>query len=227
MAVSGSAPAPSRRTRGGIASPLRDRRMVRTSPSTRLLHLRDRRARPRVTMRLELGDARIRMEAVRRDRPEERYDVILGSLQLGRHPVHLLTARPPPLLRLAGTARHPRASTSRTATWLEPVGGRAGRGRDATARMVEHGDTGDIRGGVERAGDPGPGPEDFAGWRPTPLGAAHLGPGAGRLRLDRRLPQLLSSSSGDAPACARRGSPAPRCSGRAHDPRRWAAAPQR
>src|SRR3984893_1592180 len=44
------------------------------------------------TVRVELGDARIRMEAVKRDRPEERYDVILvDAFTSDAIPVHLLT----------------------------------------------------------------------------------------------------------------------------------------
>ena len=44
------------------------------------------------SVRLELGDARIRLDAVRRDRPEERYDVILvDAFSSDAIPVHLLT----------------------------------------------------------------------------------------------------------------------------------------
>src|SRR4029453_14808423 len=45
-----------------------------------------------VTVRLERGDARIRRERVRRERPQERYDVILvDAFSSDAIPVHLLT----------------------------------------------------------------------------------------------------------------------------------------
>ena len=103
-----------------------------------------------VTMRLELGDARIRMEAVRRDRPEERYDVILvDAFSSDAIPVHLLTRE---ALRLYFDLLGPRGilalHISNRYLRLEPVvAALAEDGR--YARMVQHGDTGDIRGGVE------------------------------------------------------------------------------
>jgi len=103
-----------------------------------------------VTMRLELGDARIRMEAVKRDRPEERYDVILvDAFSSDAIPVHLLTRE---ALRLYFDLLGPRGilalHISNRYLRLEPVvAALAEDGR--YARMVEHGDTGDVRGGVE------------------------------------------------------------------------------
>jgi hypothetical protein len=103
-----------------------------------------------VTMRLELGDARIRMEAVKRDRPEERYDVILvDAFSSDAIPVHLLTRE---ALRLYFDLLGPRGilalHISNRYLRLEPVvAALAEDGR--YARMVQHGDTGDIRGGVE------------------------------------------------------------------------------
>jgi hypothetical protein len=103
-----------------------------------------------VTMRLELGDARIRMEAVRRDRPEERYDVILvDAFSSDAIPVHLLTRE---ALRLYFDLLGPRGilalHISNRYLRLEPVvAALAEDGR--YARMVQHGDTGDVRGGVE------------------------------------------------------------------------------
>ena len=102
------------------------------------------------TVRVELGDARIRMEAVKRDRPEERYDVILvDAFTSDAIPVHLLTREavrlyfdllaPNGILALHISNRHLR---------LEPVV--AGLAQDGgLAGMLQHGDTGDIRGGVE------------------------------------------------------------------------------
>src|SRR6266851_4348403 len=103
-----------------------------------------------VTMRLELGDARIRMEAVKRDRPEERYDVILvDAFSSDAIPVHLLTRE---ALRLYFDLLGPRGilalHISNRYLRLEPVvAALAEDGR--YARMVQHGDSGDIRGGVE------------------------------------------------------------------------------
>ncbi len=103
-----------------------------------------------VTMRLELGDARIRMEAVRHDRPEERYDVILvDAFSSDAIPVHLLTRE---ALRLYFDLLGPRGilalHISNRYLRLEPVvAALAEDGR--YARMVQHGDTGEIRGGVE------------------------------------------------------------------------------
>jgi len=102
------------------------------------------------TLRLELGDARVRMEAVKRDRPEERYDVILvDAFTSDAIPVHLLTREavrlyfellaPNGILALHISNRHLR---------LEPVV--AGLAQDrGLAAMLQHGDTGDIPGGVE------------------------------------------------------------------------------
>ena len=103
-----------------------------------------------VTVRLELGDARIRMEVVKRDRPEERYDVILvDAFSSDAIPVHLLTRE---ALQLYFDLLGPRGIValhiSNRYLRLEPVvAALAEDGR--YARLVEHGGTGDIRGGVE------------------------------------------------------------------------------
>ena len=103
-----------------------------------------------VRVRLELGDARIRMEAVKRDRPEERYDVILvDAFSSDAIPVHLLTRE---ALQLYFDLLGPRGilalHISNRYLRLEPVvAALAEDGR--YARLVEHGGTGDIRGGVE------------------------------------------------------------------------------
>jgi SAM-dependent methyltransferase len=102
------------------------------------------------TVRLELGDARIRLEAVKRDRPEERYDVILvDAFSSDAIPVHLLTRE---ALRLYFDLLGPRGilalHISNRYLRLEPVvANLAEDGR--YARLLQHGDTGDIRGGVE------------------------------------------------------------------------------
>src|SRR5262249_31509235 len=45
-----------------------------------------------VTVRIEMGDARIRMEQVRRERPQERYDlIVVDAFSSDAIPVHLLT----------------------------------------------------------------------------------------------------------------------------------------
>ena len=99
---------------------------------------------------LELGDARIRLEAGKRERPRERYDVILvDAFSSDAIPVHLLTREafrlyfdrlaPGGILALHISNRYLR---------LEPVV--ANLARDGGyAALVQHGDTGDIRGAVE------------------------------------------------------------------------------
>ena len=103
-----------------------------------------------VTVRLELGDARIRMEAVRRDRPEERYDVILvDAFSSDAIPVHLLTRE---ALRLYFDLLGPRGilalHISNRYLRLEPVvAALAEEGH--YARMLQDGGTDDIPGAVE------------------------------------------------------------------------------
>ena len=102
------------------------------------------------SMRLELGDARVRLEAVRRERPEERYDVILvDAFSSDAIPVHLLTRE---ALRLYFDVLSPRGilalHISNRYLRLEPVV--ANLVEDGRyAGMLQHGDAGDIRGAVE------------------------------------------------------------------------------
>src|SRR6266852_872731 len=102
------------------------------------------------SLRMELGDARIRLDAVRRYRPEERYDVILvDAFTSDAIPVHLLTRE---ALRLYFDMLGPRGiialHISNRYLRLEPVvANLAEDGR--YARLLQHGDTGDVRGGVE------------------------------------------------------------------------------
>jgi hypothetical protein len=102
------------------------------------------------SLRMELGDARIRLDAARRDRPEERYDVILvDAFTSDAIPVHLLTRE---ALRLYFDMLGPRGiialHISNRYLRLEPVvANLAEDGR--YARLLQHGDTGDVRGGVE------------------------------------------------------------------------------
>src|SRR5262245_10610496 len=116
-----------------------------------------------VTVRLEIGDARIRLERVRRERPQERYDVILvDAFSSDAIPVHLLTRE---AFRLYFDMLTPRGilalHISNRYLRLEPLGANlAEDGRYAA--MVQHGDTGDIRGGVEASwAILGRRPEDF------------------------------------------------------------------
>jgi len=102
------------------------------------------------SLRMELGDARVRLDAVRRERPEERYDVILvDAFTSDAIPVHLLTRE---ALRLYFDMLGPRGiialHISNRYLRLEPVvANLAEDGR--YARLLQHGDTGDVRGGVE------------------------------------------------------------------------------
>lgn len=103
-----------------------------------------------VTLRVELGDARIRMEAVRRDRPEERYDVILvDAFSSDAIPVHLLTRE---ALRLYFDLLAPRGilalHISNRYLRLEPVVAALAEDR-RYARMLQDGGTDDVPGAVE------------------------------------------------------------------------------
>jgi hypothetical protein len=102
------------------------------------------------SLRMELGDARIRMEAVRRERPEERYDVILvDAFTSDAIPVHLLTRE---ALRLYFDMLEPRGilalHISNRYLRLEPVVANLAEDR-GYARLLQHGDSGKVRGGVE------------------------------------------------------------------------------
>jgi hypothetical protein len=102
------------------------------------------------SLRMELGDARIRLDAVRRERPEERYDVVLvDAFSSDAIPVHLLTRE---ALRLyfdmLGSRGILALHISNRYLRLEPVvANLAEDGR--YAGLLQHGDTGDVRGGVE------------------------------------------------------------------------------
>ena len=102
------------------------------------------------SLRMELGDARIRLDAVRRERPEERYDVVLvDAFSSDAIPVHLLTRE---ALRLyfdmLGSRGILALHISNRYLRLEPVvANLAEEGR--YAGLLQHGDTGDVRGGVE------------------------------------------------------------------------------
>ena len=102
------------------------------------------------SLRMELGDARIRLDSVRRDRPEERYDVILvDAFTSDAIPVHLLTRE---ALRLYFEMLGPRGilalHISNRYLRLEPVVANLAVDR-GYAHLLQHGDTGDVRGGVE------------------------------------------------------------------------------
>jgi hypothetical protein len=102
------------------------------------------------SLRMELGDARIRLDAVHRERPEERYDVILvDAFTSDAIPVHLLTRE---ALRLYFDMLGPRGilalHISNRYLRLEPVVANLAVDR-GYARLLQHGDTGDVRGGVE------------------------------------------------------------------------------
>ena len=185
------------------------------------------------SLRLELGDARIRMEAVRRDRPEERYDVILvDAFTSDAIPVHLLTREalrlyfdmlgPRGILALHISNRYLRlepvvANLAEDARLRAPAPARRHR-RRARRRGGELGDAGPAAGGLRRAG----------------VGLA-LDGGARSTRSPRSAPGPTTSttcsrsSSGEAAPAARAGSRAPRSSPGVPmtPPPGCAAAPQR
>jgi hypothetical protein len=102
------------------------------------------------TVRLELGDARVRLEGIKRERPTERYDALfVDAFSSDAIPVHLLTRE---ALRLYFEMLAPRGilalHISNRYLRLEPVvANLATDGRYAA--LIQHGDTGDVRGGVE------------------------------------------------------------------------------
>src|SRR5262249_14754984 len=58
---------------------------------TYFTYVRDARARG-ATLRLELGDARLRLQAVQRERPDERYDlIVVDAFSSDAIPIHLIT----------------------------------------------------------------------------------------------------------------------------------------
>jgi SAM-dependent methyltransferase len=103
-----------------------------------------------VSVRVEMGDARIRLEGVKRERPLERYDVILvDAFSSDAIPVHLLTRE---AFRLYFDLLAPRGilalHISNRYLRLEPVvANLAADGRYAA--MLQHGETDDIRGAAE------------------------------------------------------------------------------
>ena len=103
-----------------------------------------------VSLRTELGDARIRLDAVRRDRPLERYDVlVVDAFSSDAIPVHLLTRE---ALRLYFEVLAPGGiialHISNRYLRLDPVV--ANLADDGGyARLLQHGDTGQVRGGTE------------------------------------------------------------------------------
>jgi hypothetical protein len=97
-----------------------------------------------------MGDARIRLDAVRRERPGERYDVMLvDAFTSDAIPVHLLTRE---ALRLYFDMLAPRGilalHISNRYLRLEPVVANLAEER-GYARLLQHGDTGQVRGGTE------------------------------------------------------------------------------
>ncbi|HEU4440318.1 MAG TPA: fused MFS/spermidine synthase [Methylomirabilota bacterium] len=116
-----------------------------------------------VTVRVEMGDARIRLDAVKRERPQERYDVILvDAFNSDAIPVHLLTRE---AFRLYFDLLAPRGIlalhiSSRYLRLESVVANLAQDGHYAA--MLQYGEAGDIRGGVEATwAILGRQPEDF------------------------------------------------------------------
>lgn len=104
-----------------------------------------------VTLRLELGDARIRLDAVKRERPQERYDVILvDAFTSDAIPVHLLTRE---AIRLYFEMLAPRGilalHISNRYLHLEPVVANLAEDAGLGGRLIQHGDTGEIKGATE------------------------------------------------------------------------------
>lgn len=103
------------------------------------------------TLQVELGDARIRLDVVRRERPQERYDVILvDAFTSDAIPVHLLTREaiclyfemlaPRGILALHISNRYLR---------LEPVVANLAEDAGLGGRLIQYGDTGEIKGATK------------------------------------------------------------------------------
>ena len=75
------------------------------------------------TVRVELGDARVRLERVRRERPDERYDlIVVDAFTSDAIPVHLLTRRSP-----AALSRDADAASAARPAHLEPLSATSSR----------------------------------------------------------------------------------------------------
>lgn len=103
------------------------------------------------TLRVELGDARIRLDAVRRERPQERYDVILvDAFTSDAIPVHLLTRE---AIRLYLEMLAPRGilalHISNRYLRLEPVVANLAEDARLGGRLIQEGATGEIKGATE------------------------------------------------------------------------------
>jgi hypothetical protein len=103
------------------------------------------------TLQVELGDARIRLDAVRRERPQERYDVILvDAFTSDAIPVHLLTRE---AIRLYLEMLAPRGilalHISNRYLRLEPVVANLAEDAGLGGRLIQDGDTGEIKGATE------------------------------------------------------------------------------
>jgi spermidine synthase len=101
-------------------------------------------------LRLELGDARVRLDAVRRERPEEQYDVILvDAFSSDAIPVHLLTREAIRLyFDVLGPGGIVAVHISNRYLRLEPVVANLAADGDY-AGLLQHGPAGDVRGAVE------------------------------------------------------------------------------
>jgi SAM-dependent methyltransferase len=103
------------------------------------------------TLQVELGDARIRLDAVRRERPQERYDVILvDAFTSDAIPVHLLTRE---AIRLYFEMLAPRGilalHISNRYLRLKPVVANLAEDAGLGGRLIQDGDTGEIKGATE------------------------------------------------------------------------------
>jgi hypothetical protein len=103
------------------------------------------------TLRVELGDARICLDAVRRERSQERYDVILvDAFTSDAIPVHLLTRE---AIRLYLEMLAPRGilalHISNRYLRLEPVVANLAEDAGLGGRLIQDGDTGEIKGATE------------------------------------------------------------------------------
>ena len=103
-----------------------------------------------VTVRVELGDARVRLERARQERPDERYDlIVVDAFSSDAIPVHLLTRQalqlylemltPRGLLALHLSNRH--LDLERVAANLAEDAGLGGR-------LLQHDEAGETQGGT-------------------------------------------------------------------------------
>jgi hypothetical protein len=103
-----------------------------------------------VTVRVELGDARVRLERARQERPDERYDlIVVDAFSSDAIPVHLLTRQALQLYLEMLTPRGLLAlHLSNRYLDLERVAANLAEDADLGGRLLQHDEAGETQGGT-------------------------------------------------------------------------------